>query len=173
MYYCLSVYVLNTMYHLRSRKTNIEIPVQLTVPDDSTFLNQLSDTQINMSQPDDHESDTSSSDVDLDLLTQDSEEKFEDQTEQVPVATTSDAKNSATSQNLNSDIQAAINLQILEQLDRMSKRLDQMEKSTCKKTLDKSKIKKSKKPKSDVQNVQSTLPKTQVDLTQNTLPANL
>ena len=82
-----------------------------------------------MSQPRDHDSDTSSSDVDLDLLTQESGEEFQDQREQAPVATTSDSKSTENSQSLNSDIQAAINVQILEQLDRMSKRLDQMEKS--------------------------------------------
>ena len=117
------------MYHLRSRK-NIEIPIQLTVSDDSTFLKQLSGTQTNMSQPSDHESDTSSSDVDLDLLTWDSEEEFEDQEDPAPVATTSDSKTSENSQTLNSDIQGAINVQILKQLDRMSKRLDQMEKKS-------------------------------------------
>ena len=42
------------------------------------------------------------------------------------------------------DVQAVINAQILDQLDRIGKRLDNIENKNCKKTADKTKIKKTK-----------------------------
>ena len=55
-----------------------------------------------------------------------------------PTTSKSDASSHKDS---DSDVQAAINAQILDQLNRIGKRLDKIENKDCKKTLDKTKIK--------------------------------
>ena len=55
-------------------------------------------------------------------------------------------------------MQAVINAQILEQLDRIGKRLDKIESKDCKKTADKTKIKKSKSKEQKKVSDQISLP---------------
>ena len=132
-------------YYLRNRKVNsIEVPVQLTVSSDTTFLNTLADHTEEMS--DDSEN-MSGSEVDLDRLVNDSDENESRNDTQAGSSAQSDVtRSSAQTAQLNADVQNAINAQILEQLDRLGKRLDSME-NQHKKTADKSKIKSSSKSK--------------------------
>ena len=134
------------MYHLRKCKLNtLELPVELTIANDTEFLQTLADTNQNMSS--DNESDLNTEEQFAQAEQNFSDENSDDMNQQSTSANLPDKNVANDSNAINQEVQSAINIQILEQLDRMSKRLDQMEKTTCKKTSDTTKIKKTvKKP---------------------------
>ena len=94
--------------------------------------------KLNMS---DSVSEGSVSDLDCSAITQDldTENTYDSQTMQ-DVVGSSQQKQS----NVDPDVQAVINAQILEQLEKIGKRLNKFESKECKKTVDKSKLKSSK-----------------------------
>ena len=133
------------MYNLRSnKKDTIQLPVHIQITDDEQFLTDLlnqnsfiSNSTANMS---DSVHESSDSEVDYDALLQDSDNETQ----------STSAKNNKESDTTcldNMDIssqfkvQSVINTQILEQLQKIGKRLDKIENVECKKTSDKNKIK--------------------------------
>ena len=134
------------MYNMRSNKKDaIQFPVQIQVADDEQFitdlLNQnssLLNTSVNMS---DSVHNSSDSEVDYDALIQDSDNETQSTSAKL------DKKDSDTLDSDSMDIssqfkvQSVINSQILDQLQKIGKRLDKIENVECKKTSDKSKIK--------------------------------
>ena len=137
------------MYNLRSSsKDTVQFPVQIEVSDDSQFLkdflNKKTSVNTEVDMSDSH--DTSDSDIDCDALLQHSDEEFQS-------TAVGSSNQSKLSQGLNSDssdvasdlqVQSVINSQILQQLQQIEKRLDKIEGDACKKTSDKTKIKKTK-----------------------------
>ena len=131
------------MYNLRSSKhSTVQLPIEIQLAGDTQFINsllnsnpQILDTQGNMS-----DTDTSASDLNCSDLMQNS---FDSVTNvkgcsNGPTTSKSDVSSLKDS---DSDVQAAINAQILDQLNHIGKRLDKIENNDCKKTLDKTKIK--------------------------------
>ena len=133
------------MYNLRSnKKDTIQLPVHIQITDDEQFLTELlnqnsfiSNSTANMS---DSVHESSDSEVDYDALLQDSDNETQ----------STSAKNNKESDTTCSDnmdissqfkVQSVINTQILEQLQKIGKRLDKIENVECKKTSDKTKIK--------------------------------
>ena len=134
------------MYNLRSnKKDTIQFPVQIQVTDDEQFLtdllNQNSSLLNDSTNMSDSVHESSDSEVDYDALIQDSDNE---------APSTSDKTNKKSSDTPSLDnmdissqfkVQSVINSQILEQLQKIGKRLDNIEKVDCKKTSDKTKIK--------------------------------
>ena len=134
------------MYNLRSnRKDTIQFPMQIQVTDDEQFLNDLlnpnsslHNSSVNMS---DSVQESSDSEVDYDALIQDSDN--ETQSTSVESVKNTSAAQSSDSVDISSQfkVQSVINSQILEQLQKICKRLEKIENADCKKTSDRSKIK--------------------------------
>ena len=146
------------MYNLRSNsKDTVQFPVQIEVADDNQFLKDLShqkatsvSTEADMSDS----NDTSDCDIDCDALVQHSDEEIQS----TSVGSNNQSKQSHglnfDSNDVASDlqVQSVINSQILQQLQQIGKRLDKIEGDACKKTSDKSKIKKTKVKQQQVVN---------------------
>ena len=144
-------------YNLRSNKgTSIPVPVELQVSDDTRFLNSILENSILSQQTQD---DSSDSDHSVNLNSIDSAHSSDDN-EQVPCSSERSSrsfdkfhteKDQSTSDSVTGnqtnrlDIQSVINVQILTQPDNLGKRLEKIEGKKCKKTSDRSKIKKSQK----------------------------
>ena len=135
------------MYNLRSQKQNtIKLPVEIQLSDDNQFLQKFLaqntvdfSEQVNMS---DSESDGSSSDLNLsDIVQSDTEENDTVSASQENPGTSYKKLSVATPNKSDPDVQTVINAQILEQLERIGKRLDKIENKDSKKTADKSKVK--------------------------------
>ena len=167
-------------YNLRSHKgKSIQVPVELQVSDDNRFLNTLLENSMLSQQ---NNSDSSDTDQSVNLNFSDSAQSSDDN-DQVP--STSDRtsrsfdkfhmeKSQSTSDSVTSnqasrfDIQSAINVQILTQLDNLGKRLEKIEGKKCKKTSDRSKIKKSQKtvaPVTEISRSKVTLPQSAMSST--------
>ena len=137
------------MYNLRSnKKDTIQFPVQIQVADDDQFLTDLLNQNSSLLNTSENMSDSvhesSDSEVDYDALIQDSDNETQ---------STSAKLGKKHSDTLDSDsidiasqfkVQSVINSQILDQLQKIGKRLEKIENVECKKTSDKSKIKNSK-----------------------------
>ena len=136
---------------MRSHKLNtVHLPVAIQLSDDNQFLQQFLsqncvnlEEKLNMSNSD---SEGSVSDLNCSAIVKDL-----DTEENASVSNLKDAAGpshqkqlQATSHKSDPDVQAAINAQILEQLQKMGKRLDKIESKDSKKTADKSKVKGSK-----------------------------
>ena len=137
------------------------------------FLNTLAKQTVEMS--DESDNNVSDTEVDLNHLVNESDENNSEIDIQAQFSSHSDTTaSSAQNTQLNADIQNAINAQILEQLDRLGKRLDSMEKNQHKKTADKSKIKSTAKSKEKIPaaNV-ATVATEQVRSNSSNLPANI
>ena len=150
------------MYNLRSSsKETVELPIQIEVADDSKFLNHLlnrTDSSVNNSveMSDSHES--SDSDIDCEALV-----KHSDNESQSGSGLTGKHHNKGHTSNnelhdlsLDLQVQSAINLQILQQLQHIGNRLDKIENGGCKKTSDKSKIKSTKSKTKKVINTKAS-----------------
>ena len=131
------------MYNLRSSKhSTVQLPIEIQLARDTQFIDSLlnsnpqaSDIQGNMS-----DTDTSASDLNCSDLMQNSFDSV------INVKSCSNGPSTSKSdvssvKDSDSDVQAAINSQILDQLNRIGKRLDKIENRDCKKTLDKTKTK--------------------------------
>ena len=143
-------------YNLRSHKgTSIHVPVELQVSDDQQFLNSILQNST-LSQQTNADSTDSEHSVSLNLndSSHDSDDehdldncdksarsfhKFDTENIQSTSASAS-AKKASTL-----DVQGTINAKILSQLEQLGKRLEKIEQNSCKKTLDKTKVKSSKK----------------------------
>ena len=90
------------------------------------------------------DSDTSASDLNCSDLMQNSFDSMTNVKSCSNGPSTSKSENDSSVKDSDSDVQAAINAQILDQLNRIGKRLDKIENKDCKKTLDKTKIKSAK-----------------------------
>ena len=137
------------MYNLRSnKKDTIQFPVQIQVADDDQFLTDLLNQNSSLLNTSENMSDSvhesSDSEVDYDALIQESDNETQ---------STSAKLGKKHSDTLDSDsidiasqfkVQSVINSQILDQLQKIGKRLEKIENVECKKTSDKSKIKTSK-----------------------------
>ena len=155
------------MYNLRSNKQNtVHLPIEIQLAGDTQFIDSVlhtnshnSDFSENMS-----DSDTSASDLNCSDLMQNSFDGVSDGKNCASGSSTSKSDKDLSVKSSDSDQQAVINAQILEQLHRIGKRLDHIEQKDCKKTSDKTKIKnvkiKGKKVKqtSDVTEQRQSLP---------------
>ena len=133
------------MYNLRSnKKDTIQFPVQIQVMDDEQFLTDLLQQNSSSFNSTENMSDSmhesSDSEVDYDALIRDSDSK-----KQSTSGKTTTSSHIVTSDNMDISsqlkAQSLINSKILEQLQKIGKRLDNIENMDCKKTSDKSKIK--------------------------------
>ena len=140
------------MYNLRSHKQNtIHLPVQIQLSDDNQFLQNILaqncvdfDEQVNMS---DSESEGSVSDLNCSDIVKDSdtEENTNVSVSQEGAGPSHKKHSNSTPHKSDPDVQSVINAQILEQLQKIGKRLDKIESKDIKKSADKSKIKNSQK----------------------------
>ena len=131
------------MYNLRSSKhSTVQLPIEIQLAGDTQFIgsllnsnSQASDIQGNMS-----DTDTSASDLNCSDLMHNSFHSVTNvkSCSNGPSTSKSDVSSVKDS---DSDVQAAINAQILDQLNRIGKRLDKIENKDCKKTLAKTKTK--------------------------------
>ena len=136
----------------------------VSIENDSDFLSQLLQSDAMSDIENRTDSEGSESDIDLDTMVRDSDEDemFNTDTQK---PSTSDStqyaspRGATVSDETTNSVQSAINIQILEQLDRLGKRLDNIEKSSqCKKTSDKTKIKKTKSKQSSTSRKTETVP---------------
>ena len=134
------------MYNLRSnKKDTIQFLVQIQVTDDEQFLtdllnqnSSLLNTSVNMS---DSVHDSSDSEVDYDALIQDSDNETQSTSAKLDKKDLDTLDSNSIDISSQFKVQSVINSQILDQLQKIGKRLDKIENVECKKTLDKSKIK--------------------------------
>ena len=132
------------MYNLWSSKhSTVQLPIEIQLAGDTQFIDSLlnsnpqaSDIQGNMS-----DSDTSASDLNCSDLMQNSFDSVTNVKSCSNGPSTSKSDNVSSVKDSDSDVQAAINAHILDQLNRIGKRLDKIENKDCKKTLDKTKTK--------------------------------
>ena len=139
------------MYNLRSNKQQtVQLPVEIQLSDDNQFLQRFLShncagfkEKLNMS---DSDSEGSGSDLNCSAIVQDSdnEETSNMSNSQEGAGPSQQKQLHATLHKSDPDVQAVINAQILEQLDKIGKRLDKIENKDSKKTADKSKVKSSK-----------------------------
>ena len=131
-------------YNLRSNKgTSIQVPLELQVSDDTRFLNSILENSILSPQTRD---DSSDSDHSVNLNSSDSAHSSDDN-DQVPCISDRSSrsfdkfhteKHQSTSDSVTGnqtsrlDIQSAINVQILSQLDNLGKRLEKIEGKSAK-----------------------------------------
>ena len=134
------------MYNLRSnKKDTIQFPVQIQVTDDEQFLTDLlhqnSSSLNSTANMSDSEHESLDNEVDYDDLIQDSD--YEKQSTSGKTSKTSSHIVVSDSMDISSQFkaQSVINSKILEQLQKIGKRLDNIENVDCIKTSDKSKIK--------------------------------
>ena len=135
-------------YNLRLQgQDTIQLPVELHLAEDATFMKDLLASERNPQLRQVSDNDSSINNFDYEALIATSDDEHDSSVEnhshetvlRNPDPTTSDA---------NSTSQQAINMQILAQLQSLGSRLDAMEKKSCKKSTDTSKIKnKGTKPK--------------------------
>ena len=135
-------------YNLRSQGQDmIQLPVELHLAEDATFIKDLLASQRNTQSGQVSDNDSSINDSDCEALIASSGDEHDSNVEKhstETVLTNSDPTNS----DAHSTSQQAINMQILAQLQSLGSRLDAMEKKSCKKSTDMSKMKnKSTKPK--------------------------
>ena len=130
------------MYNLRSNRKDT---VQFQVTDDEQFLNDLlnpksslHNSSVSMS---DSVHESSDSEVDYDALIQD----WDNETQSTSVKSVKNTSVTQSSDDVDISsqfkVQSVINSQILEQLQKIGKRLEKIENADCKKTSDRSKIK--------------------------------
>ena len=134
------------MYNLRSnKKDTIQFPVQIQVTDDEQFLTDLLNQNSSLLNSSANMSDSvhksSDSEVDYDALVQDSDNETQSSSGKAKKDTSDNISSDSMDISSQFKVQLAINSQILEQLQKIGKRLDKIENVDCKKTLDKSKIK--------------------------------
>ena len=155
------------MYNLRSHKQHtVQLPVEIQLSDDNQFLQRFLshncagfEEKLNMS---DSDSEGSGSDLNCSAIVQDSDNEDNSNMSnlQEGAGPSQQKQLHATLHKLDLDVQAVINAQILEQLDKIGKRLDKIESKDSKKTADKSKVKGSKpkdtKPKKHSKATQPT-----------------
>ena len=132
------------MYNLRSnKKDTIQLPVQMQIADDQ-FLTELlqHDSSLNDSvNMSDSVHESSDIEIDYDALINKSDD--ETQSTSAKSGKNNHSAQSSDTMNFSSEfkVQSVINSQILEQLQKIGKRLDKIENGDCKKSSDKSKIK--------------------------------
>ena len=135
------------MYNLRSnKKETVQFPVQIQV-DDEQFLNELlghkSSSFNDSTNMSDSFQESSDGELDCDALLDSSDIEIHTTSDKTSKQSSSHHPQQTNSADITSDfkIQSVINSQILDQLQKIGKRLDKIENGTCKKTVDKTKIK--------------------------------
>ena len=133
------------MYNLRSHKDHtVQLPVEIQLSDDNQFLQKfLSLNSVNFEEDlnmSDSDSEGSVSDLNCSGIMQDSdnEENANVSNLQEGAGPSQQKQLHASSHTLDLDVQAVINAQILEQLEKIGKCLDKIESKDSKKTADKS-----------------------------------
>ena len=136
-------------YNLRSAgQGTVELPVELHMSEDSTFVKELLASQQDPTTGQVSDNDSSINESDCEALIASSESDDNDSREHVVKSHKSSRKPDPTMSDSQSTSQQAINVQILAQLQSLGQRLDVMEKNSCKKSTDTTKIKsKTYKPK--------------------------
>ena len=125
-------------YKLRSaRQDTVELPVEIHTSQDSTFMKELLASQQDPSSEQVSDNESSINDSDCEALIASSDDDNEHIVNRQRFAKKSDPTDS-DSQSMS---QQAINVKILEQLHSLGKRLDNMERKSCKKSTDTTKIK--------------------------------
>ena len=135
-------------YNLRSNGKEVHLPVELHMAEDSTFMRDLLHAQKSSSsgQVSDNDSSINESDCEALIATSDDESGSGNEGTTQTFVKKSDRAKSDVRQ---STSQQAINMQILAQLQTLGSRFDAMEKKSCKKSNDSTKINStSTKPKS-------------------------
>ena len=120
-----------------AHQDTVELPVEIHTSQDSTFMKELLASQQDPSsaQVSDNESSLNESDCEALIASSD------DDNDQVVNRQRSAKKSDPTDSDSQSMSQQAINVKILEQLHSLGKRLDDMERKSCKKSTDTTKIK--------------------------------
>ena len=136
-------------YNLRSNGKEVHLPVELQMAEDSTFMRDLLHAQKSSSSGQVSDNDSSINESDCEALIATSDDESGSGNEGTSTQTFVKKSDPAKSDVSQSTSQQAINMQILAQLQTLGSRLDAMEKKSCKKSNDSTKIKsKSTKPKS-------------------------
>ena len=129
-------------YNLRSAgQGTVELPVELHMSEDSTFMKELLASQQDSETGQVSDNDSSINESDCEALIASSESDDNDSREHVVKSLKNSRKSDPTMSDSQSTSQQAINIQILEQLQSLGKRLDVMGKNSCKKSTDTTKIK--------------------------------
>ena len=134
-------------YFLRKggRQESVQIPVDIRISDDTDFMNVVLNGE---KQVDNQSSDSSDSELDFDELVNSDQEMSDENMDQNASSSRTGPSDSFMEQSpekaTGSEVQNQINLKILDQLNKIGKRLDKIESDACKKTNDKSKVKSSK-----------------------------
>ena len=129
-------------YNLRlAGQGTVELPVELHMSEDSTFLKELLASQQDSATGQVSDNDSSIHESDCEALIASSESDDNDSREHVVKSHKSSGKSGPTMSDSQSTSQQAINIQILAQLQSLGKRFDVMEKNSCKKSTDTTKIK--------------------------------
>ena len=133
---------------MRSYKQNtVQLPVEIQLSDDTKFLQKVlqqsgvnSEEKLNMS---DSDSEGSVSDLDCSAIIQDldNENTHDFQTLQDVAGSSQQKQSNAYVRKSDPDVQAVINAQILEQLEKICECSDKIESKECKKASDQSKVK--------------------------------
>ena len=127
-------------YFLRKggRQESVQIPVDIQISDDTDFMNGMLNGE---NQVDSQSTDGSESELDFDELVNSDEEMSDVNVDQNSSTSRAGQSGSFVEQSpekaSGSEVQNQINLKILDQLDRLGKRLDKIENNACKKTSDK------------------------------------
>ena len=128
-------------YNLCSNGNEVHVPVELHMAEDSTFMRDLLQAQKSSSSGQVSDNDSSISESDCEALIATSDDDIGSGNEGTSTQTFVKKPDPTKSDVSHSTSQQAINMQILAQLQTLGSRLDAMEKKSCKKSNDTTKIK--------------------------------